>query len=56
MVGKNDVLRVCVIAPGSAERVDTLGFARCPDAEVVAAADTYEASLECFRECSSRTG
>ena len=42
---KNDILRVGVIGPGGAGRGNTLGFATRPDAEVVAAADAYESSL-----------
>ena len=51
---KNDILRVGVIGPGGAGRGNTLGFATRPDAEVVAAADAYEGSLDAlenaFRE------
>ena len=43
---KNDILRVGVIGPGGAGRGNTLGFATRPDAEVVAAADTHEGSLD----------
>ena len=46
MVSKNDILRVGVIGPGGAGRGNTLGFATRPDAEVVAAVDTHEASLD----------
>ena len=43
---KNDILRVGVIGPGGAGRGNTLGFATRPDAEIVAAVDTHEASLD----------
>ena len=46
MTSKNDILRVGVIGPGGAGRGNTLGFATRPDAEVVAAVDTHEASLD----------
>ncbi len=46
MVSKNDILRVGVIGPGGAGRGNTLGFATRPDAQVVAAADAYESSLD----------
>ena len=47
---KNDVLRVGVIGPGGAGRGNTLGFATRPDAEIVAAADTHEASLDALED------
>jgi predicted dehydrogenase len=43
---KFDILRVGVIGPGGAGRGNTLGFATRPDAQVVAAADAYESSLD----------
>ena len=46
MASKNDILRVGVIGPGGAGRGNTLGFATRPDAQVVAAADAYESSLD----------
>ena len=47
---KNDVLRVGVIGPGGAGRGNTLGFAMRPDAEIVAAADTHEASFDALED------
>ena len=47
---KNDVLRVGVIGPGGAGRGNTLSFAMRPDAEIVAAADTHEASLDALED------
>ncbi len=47
---KNDILRVGVIGPGGAGRGNTLGFATRPDAEVVAAVDTHEASLDALED------
>ncbi|RKU35634.1 hypothetical protein C6495_04930 [Candidatus Poribacteria bacterium] len=41
----DDVFRVGVIRPGGAGRGNTLAFATRRDAEIVAAADTYQASL-----------
>lgn len=46
MTSKNDILRVGVIGPGGAGRGNTLAFARHPDAEIVAAVDTHETSLD----------
>ena len=46
MASKNDRLRVGVIGPGGAGRGNTLGFATRDDAEVVAAADSHEGSLD----------
>jgi len=46
MASKNDKLRVGVIGPGGAGRGNTLGFATRDDAEVVAAADSHEGSLD----------
>ncbi|MCY4403264.1 MAG: Gfo/Idh/MocA family oxidoreductase [Candidatus Poribacteria bacterium] len=46
MASKNDILRVGVIGPGGAGRGNTMGFATRPDAQVVAAADAYESSLD----------
>lgn len=46
MATKNDILRVGVIGPGGAGRGNTLGFATRTDAQVVAAADTHEGSLD----------
>lgn len=46
MASKNDILRVGVIGPGGAGRGNTMGFATRPDAEVVAAADAHEGSLD----------
>ena len=46
MASKNDKLRVGVIGPGGAGRGNTMGFATRPDAEVVAAADAHEGSLD----------
>ena len=46
MPSKNDILRVGVIGPGGAGRGNTLGFATRPDAQVVAAADAHEGSLD----------
>ncbi|RKU37784.1 hypothetical protein C6496_09055 [Candidatus Poribacteria bacterium] len=47
---KNDILRVGVIGPGGAGRGNTLGFATRPDAEIVAAVDTHEASLDALED------
>lgn len=46
MASKNDRLRVGVIGPGGAGRGNTLGFATREDADVVAAADSHEGSLD----------
>ena len=46
MASKNDRLRVGVIGPGGAGRGNTLGFATRDDADVVAAADSHEGSLD----------
>lgn len=46
MTSKNGKLRVGVIGPGGAGRGNTLGFATRDDADVVAAADSHEGSLD----------
>ncbi len=46
MASKNGKLRVGVIGPGGAGRGNTLGFATRDDADVVAAADSHEGSLD----------
>ena len=46
MASKNGRLRVGVIGPGGAGRGNTLGFATRDDADVVAAADSHEGSLD----------
>ena len=46
MASKNSRLRVGVIGPGGAGRGNTLGFATRDDADVVAAADSHEGSLD----------
>ena len=46
----DEVLQVGVIRPGGAGRGNTLAFATRPDAEIVVAADTYQASLDALED------